>query len=336
MTLCLALALALVLELEAGAQTFPVPGPGHVPWVATGGAGGGIAGVEKRCTDLGANCVCSEPLDTTEDFAELPGSTVDFADSPSTHECNFVSGGAFGSERTSADFSMQLAASVAPMPAGSTVTRVMQLVGGGNNYLYGRAFATASDQRICLRYYMRVSNDFSGAGTPGGGCQSERNKVMQFAFGQSRLIQMEERSDFGSGCYGPGTYKNFWLPSHADPTGTPGQFTIDWDDCNSATGWCRFELCAEGDLDAGTGINIEGRITAIAVAKDEIRNTRTSGTWSPGVPFGGFAEGVSADIFHGQGSGPVGSKWISHFMQAAWPTAAGQWIGPACEVEGGC
>lgn len=297
-----------------------------------------VTGVEARCTELGANCVCSEPLDTTEDFAEMPGSGLDFADSPAATDCSGLSAGsAFSSDHGSGDFSMQLASSVAPMPVGATANRVMQIENGGANYLIGRSYATASDARMCQRYYMRVSNDFSGAGTPGGGCQSERNKVMQLGFGASKLVQIEERSDFGSGCYGPGTYKNFWIPSHADPTGTPGQFTIDWDDCNSSTGWCRFELCVEGDLDAGTGINIEGRITAIAVGKDEIRNTRTSGTWSPGVALGGFPEGWSADIFHGQGSGPVGKKWISHYMQAAWPTAAGQWIGCAEEVEGpGC
>lgn len=65
--LILVLALALALSLEAGAQTFPTPGPGHVPWTAiVGGGGGSVA----SCTN-GVDCYCDRatgngPLGTSD------------------------------------------------------------------------------------------------------------------------------------------------------------------------------------------------------------------------------------------------------------------------------
>lgn len=288
-------------------------------------------GVESRCTQLGTSCLCSEPMDTTDTFFNAGTESHNFTDSPPATECSKF-GVYFSTDGPANDFTTPPAVGAIATPGGG-VGNVVQAVGGHVIWLTPRQFAATSDQRLCMRYYKRVSNDFSGAGYPGSGCASERNKVFQMAFGATRLIQIEERSDFGSGCFGPGTYKNFWIVNHADANGTPGQFTIDWDDCNESAGWCRFEMCASGNLASGQNIKIEGRITALGTGKDEIRTTSSS-LWNPGTGFGGTV--IGGDVFHGQGSGPIGKQYLTHFIQAAWSTNQGQWIGPACEVEGGC
>lgn len=296
-------------------------------------AGSGVAqatnGVEARCLELGANCVCSEPMDSADVLFNRPPEAHNFTDSPAATDCSRF-GTYFESDNDASAFSTPTATGVLATPGGG-VNRVLRIEAGhgGIVWLQPRQSATATDRRMCMRYYKRVSNDYSGAGYPGQGCASERNKVFQMTFGASRIIQIEERSDFGSGCYGPGNYKDFWLVNHN--AGQSAPFTIDWDNCNERTGWCRFELCASGDLARGQNIKIEGRITALGIGKDEIRTVTTG--WNPGVGLGGSI--IGGDVFHGQGSGPLGHESLSHFMQATWPTDAGQWIGASTEFEGG-
>lgn len=216
----------------------------------------------------------------------------------------------------------------------------MQIVGGGANYLIGKYNPDPGTGRVCQRHYLRVSDDFTGTGYPGDGCPTERNKIMQIGFnsgGSTQVAQVGERADFGPGTScGPGIFRNF--VTTIDALGFTQNFSTSFSDCDSSSGWCRFEQCVSGNMETGTGISIEVRITPLSTG---ISETKDNGTVATPVNFSGamgqFAESFSADIFHGQGTGgDTGEKWISHFMEAHFPTNSGQWIGAACEIEGGC
>lgn len=284
---------------------------------------------EQRCDELGASCVCSEPMNVSD--GGIP-SGHDFSDSPSASECD-----RFGKFYDSNKSSSQVrTVSESGMPAGNTTSHVLEVTdaGGAIVWLNGRPRPAASDERVCVRYYFQVSSDFSGAGPNNVGCPSERNKLLQFSFGSASPYQVAEYP--GGSCQGPpgsglAPYGKITSIQHGMSSGgaislSPG---VDWTSCSEGEGWCRLESCVHGDLQSGRNIYVDTKIKALRTGVESVKLNH--GPINPGQ---GLSL-ASADIFHGQGSGPVGSRFISHFMQAAWSTDAGQWIGSAYEVESG-
>jgi len=293
------------------------------------------SGTEQRCTELGTNCDCSEPMNIN-DGSILTGH--DFTDSLNPTQCSNKYGYAF----FETDKNNIVTSSEFGMPAGNNVNYVLEIPAVGANiaWMKGRMSVDNSIKRTCIRYYKMVSIDYSGAGYPGAGpggssCPSERNKVIQFQFGGTQVQLQELAND--ANCHGPGTpnsYNPLVITNPADPGGQIGNYYFNnggvrWDDCWSTSGWCRIEMCGSGDLNQGTNINFEAKITPLATGIEHyaVQNV----LWNPGVP---MKSDTAGDLFHGQGQGGTGTEWISHFMQASWTTNSNQWIGSAYEIEG--
>ena len=306
----------------AYAQTFPVPGPGHVVWTAGGGGGGGSAAVESRCTELGANCTCSETLNGTYSYPVGSEESADFAVSPDATEC--------------LPFEMEPVGgpgkfvSVTPPVALGSVAKVMEAKSPPFAWLSAPA-PKVTTKRMCLRYYMMVSNDFSGIGNLS--CPAQRNKIMQATFngggGTVVLAQMQERSD-ADPCTGPGfgPYREIWLDTQI--SGTILSPSVRFSDCNVSTGWCRVEECVGSSNTLRTGglKTIEAYVKPLSGPESSAIVTESM-AGSSGAYWG-------ADLYHGGGTGAVGSRFISHFMAAELDTNAGQRIGDTCEAVGGC
>jgi hypothetical protein len=280
---------------------------------------------EQRCTELGAACECSEPMDTT---ATSIGDGHNFADSPASSECTqFGNGAFFGTNKSNVTTTSETR-----MPAGNTVDRVVEIpsAGGSIVWLLGRQKVDSSVKRACVRYYKMVTADYSGVGPNNQNCPSERNKIIQYQFGNTQ-IQLQERAN-GSVCTGPGTGNDYAPITITNPAITNYDLSprVDWGDCNENEGWCRIEMCATGNLSEGTNIGFEAKITTLSDGVEHYAEQSVS--WSPGTPMRDWSGG---DLYHGQGQGGKGTEWVSHFMQASFTSDSGQWIGAAYEVEGG-
>lgn len=283
---------------------------------------------EDRCDELGSNCICSEPMNAND--GAIPKGH-DFSDS-SAKECTAF-GLYYDSNKDSSNVSM---VSERDMPTGNAVSHVLAIGpgGGGIVWLNGRATPAATDQRVCVRYYFQVDPNFSGAGPNNVGCPSERNKMLQFSFGNASPYQLVEPA--GSTCAGPpgsglSPYRAFSSVQHGMASGGDRSLlpSADWSACFVGESWCRAEACVHGNLSSGTGIYVDARVNK--VNGGSVHELLNHGPVNPGQRL----SLASADLYHGQGSGPVGTRYISHFMQAAWSTNNGQWIGPAAEIETG-
>lgn len=292
-------------------------------------SGSSAVAAEQRCDELGSACVCSEPMNVND--GGIP-SGHDFSDSSGATECD-QHAKFFDTNKSSRDVRT---VTETDMPAGNATSHVLEVTdgGGGIVWLNGRPRASSSDARVCVRYYFKVSRDFSGAGPNNAGCPSERNKLLQFSFGSGSPYQVSELP--GPQCQGPpgsglAPYGDISSMQHGMSSGGARslQPPVDWTSCFEGEGWCRLESCVHGDLQAGRNIYVDTKLKALATGTEHV--ILNHGPVNPGQALSLAA----ADIFHGQGIGPRGSRFLSHFMQAAFSSNNGQWIGAAHEVEGG-
>jgi hypothetical protein len=84
-----------------------------------------------------------------------------------------------------------------------------------------------------------------------------------------------------------------------------------------------------GDLRTGRNIYVDARVNVLK--QGTTHQVINHGPVNPGQSLSLAA----ADIYHGQGTGARGARYLSHFMQASWTSNNDQWIGPAYEIEGG-
>ena len=198
-----------------------------------------VAGVEARCTQLiddgdgGTTCICSEQLDSTDTYLSVSDTSHDWTDSPHATSC--ASDAPNSAQTPGSVVTLSSAAGNARftnvaenvsgliMPAGNTVTNVLRIgpqsegTGGDVIWLEARQLVFNTDQRMCMRFYKRVDDDYSGAGfgqqtvvpvclddpcpLSNISCYTERNKLLQMAFG-NELLQLEDQSN-DQGCWGP-------------------------------------------------------------------------------------------------------------------------------------
>ena len=285
-----------------------------------GGNTGGTCGVapsgtnaERRCDELGANCVCSEPLAATgQDFVgqhNPPDSTTkQCADGP-TWDSN--SG----------------ARSVTPpnLPNGAAVNSVYELKyqNGGIHHVLGNTPVRAGSKRICIRQYHFLSSNFPQAVT--SSCTriksqeiSGRNMLVQTTWGSTRNMVSGILKDANGNLI---TDKSLSLRS-----GT----SLSQDDVLGR--WYTTETCVSGDLGVASGTvrSIESRMRIPDTGQEEVR-------YLPGVPFSGVDTRIDTvwigNLFT-QGNCSPGRRYAAYSMQAEWDTDEGQWIGPAAEMEG--
>jgi hypothetical protein len=285
--------------------------------------------MEEACSRLAAtgNCICSEPMAADEGGAFI-NNGHDFSDSPDASECMGNRSGmqSFGTSGTNRH-------KMVPVTGWGSVQFALNQKNGnfiwlnGANVVSGPAAFTSADRVQCYRYYQQVDANYSNAGS-GPACENggnQRNKLMQtnWSSAPNTLVQLQEAAD--STCPAVGSHGAITLTVEVF-----GQVrlspTITLGDCDTKP--CRIELCIDGNLKTGSNIVHRARVHSI--------KTGVTGSVSLGPAFHGaptLADFWGGDLFH---SGPTGDSRNGYFMEARWQTDNDQWIGPACEIEGGC
>lgn len=260
-------------------------------------AGAVAASPETRCTEIdgqGGRCICSSTLNATDRNAQ-------------------------GSRRCSEalDTSRWSAVSESGMPAGNTVDWVWQRTASSitrSDTISGPT-PGSGDKRICVRYYARFSPGFSAKT---GTC--EREKVQELRPGMTPQFQNEVS---GSGF-------NIFMSVGENLSSAGPNYRVD-PDCVGK--WCRLEMCwgaVSGNLrDGGTGLP-DAWVQPVDGSSPEQHLALASGT---PVSFTGNWTGAWIANLYNQGNCASNTRYISHAIQATWPTNAGQRIGAAYEVE---
>lgn len=287
---------------------------------------------ESRCTDLGTNCICSEPIAASEAGAFI-NFGHDFSDSPDSIECMGNRPG-FQNYGTSAEN----VNTMVPVAEWGSVQYALNQRRGfmwitGSNVVSGPKAFTSSDRVQCYRYYKQVDDLYSnsGAGSNCEGRPSLRNKIFQSSWGSSDParadgIQLQEKSN--GPCAPLGSHHNFHVTT-ADETGNGSHFispSVNFNDCDDKP--CRFEFCIDGNLSAGTNIVHRARVHSLETGVTGTVTTPPENLGPPSLPWA-----WGGDLFH---SGPTGDARNGYFMEARWQSDGNQWIGAACEIEGGC
>jgi len=298
---------------------------------------------EQRCTDLGANCICSEPLNTN---SLVPASNPDYlnpADS-TTKQCGTFQNAPV---RPAADFS---AVAAYDLPAG--INYVLRRRGNGGATTaqietpIGASLHTSSTRRICLRWYTRLSADYQYKAA--GVCESFKFGELQWASGAGWGVHW----DFAEGSGGGGermTIARFDSNSNgaAEDSYNLGNSGA-WVSKYMKAEWTYAELCASGQIQAGLGISIEGYVRGVDSGKTRTWPKTLIGdacaqiypATNPAANCGsaGTVGGLGINLYRGAdqgGAGCTGTRDTTHFLVAAWDSDAGQLIGAASEVEGG-
>lgn len=283
---------------------------------------GTSAAQEQRCVELGANCDCSETLDTRAPHYEKSGVPNNWYWNPSNTtgslQCGDASG-RFGNGVHDPDQVLH----VVParyMPAGSSVANVWEWRTFGVDTARGRVDKiTSSTRRMCIRGYYNYTPDFSL-------WPDTNNKVNEIAWNDfsGGHGSLQGATSFGGSPIGyrvgnssNGTFNVVPSGDHITPQ-----------DCAST--WCLVEMCISGKIRAGEDLTADfwvhttdGRLSA----------SRT------GTQVGDIAGGLYQiwiyNLWRGANPVVVGSRFMSHAMQASWDTDRGQRIGAAYEIEGG-
>lgn len=294
------------------------------------------AAEEARCAELGASCVCSEPLNTDTYHQGSWASTgrrhyADPADS-TTMEC----GGSSTINNWEAIRVVPKSDPAAGLPSDASIDWVMKSVNDSYDPFeidVGAGFVSGSTRRVCQRAYVKFSKPFTGFGqTSSQGTYCGANKQQEFWFGGTTGIQLSNTGGGGNFDLWCGPFSN--CPSSNELNeqyGAGGQLVLS--DCQD--NWCIQEICLSGDIQGGTSLTLEGTFEQVGVPQPKkttymrqnigSQGSGLSGAW----PITGYRECSGGGAI---GSNPdVGYRLFSHVMVAAWNSDAGQTIGPAAE-----
>lgn len=280
---------------------------------------------EQRCTALGANCACSEPMDGPETSV---GSVVptghDFTSSDNATECWGRGSGYLNFDSSSSQNQVSVSS------WGNARYALRQA--NGFFWMYGKdpTALTSNDRTVCYRYYKQVDSNYGSAGgdpgNSGGSCPNTtwRNKIMQSEIG-GQQVQLEEDATYSCPRVGE------WNPISISIDNGPSegnyalQPKVGFGSCVSKP--CRIEFCIEGNLTTGKNIRYRSKIVSLANGTEH-----TAVSPVVNLPSGPTNKWVwGGDMFH---SSPSGDANHGYFMQAIWPTVGNQWIGGATEIEG--
>jgi hypothetical protein len=314
-------------------------------WAAIALALAAIAGpasagpAEQRCTALGANCDCSDPLNTTSYTQKLIGGdfyVADFADSEGTgsKDCgknNYGDGNRYFFEGNHSPQTYFKFPAPTGMPSGNSVSNVLHWTyvppgDGPSDHGFGRLeVINSSTRRICMRHYEQFSDDYN----------SHSSKIMMIQASGAEIVQITDGGRNGriiGIVYGNGGDHDKNFPDVELPQANEPRIF----DCTTGSGtWCGIEECIAGNIQAGTNLTVDLHFWTTNGAKNYLK-TGISATNSSGN--GPITNLEPMMMYRGSsllGGPALGTRKFSHVMQAHWDTNAGQFIGPAAEVEGG-
>lgn len=320
---------------------------------------------EQRCNALGANCVCSEPLQMTG-YTNLdpPNGYFWNPNDSTTLECNGGLGSAVGYAVTMQDLLNRSTISsdatiLAALPAGNTVQRFLKYNEGftgqfflGHDFFSSLQFST----RVAMRWYEYYSPNYGFDDDPGfngvspgvNSCQG--NKLMELAIpGQDQIVD----EGFGipniypftmfdingsQDCCGFSQLNNTMPQNVLQHAMGPQTFGVSPYYTYQRGNWLRWELVI---------VNRDSHINpyeAHLFVKNVTQNAPEYEVIDTCLPNAGLltpCQHKSSQILHAvsingyrQGTCP-GYRAYSYVMMAGWDTNAGQRIGAAVEIEGG-
>lgn len=301
------------------------------------------AGNEPLCDELGSNCICSEPLDTTTysnsgtgaAFWWNPGDTT-------TKQCGlFGSTNGFIEENSFSHSGVSSGEEIDNLPAGHTNTYVLKS-GSATMGFIGHYLPSTPTARVAMRGYVYYSTDFDFTNE-----NSCTNSGKTFQLGSPGPIM----SHTGTPHLYSWTSGNDWVSD------TPGQ---PFDCCVKGPGhdagvdgegfahfrgkWFRYELIVRNTTTTGQTIiqvyrkNVtddgpEYKIIDTSIATTQPVGDNWTSTIAASLSPPDQVRDLWFDLFrHGNCSG---HNALSHVLVAAWSTDSGQRIGAASAIEGG-
>lgn len=312
---------------------------------------------ELRCAELGANCVCSEPLNTTT-YNSLFGYDFNPADS-TTKQCTKATSSAPGSTledsagfryvvETSGAMHTALPNKISGLKLLRTKTSAEGNAAGGGQFI-GHEFATTEKTaRIALRGYKYFSSDYQ-LYRPGT-CENS-SKLMQI--GQDASLSAIVSGTGGS--YDMYGWINWNFGSLNCCTVAPGglPFVGQYTESNINGKWMRYEMIINNTLPSGPvttfqlyAKNITDNLPEIKIVDSTIEtldpsadptNPNSNQSWTRAIattvkPNQRISQIVFNLFRRDNCTGYIG---LTHILAAAWDVNAGQRIGPAVEIEGG-
>ncbi len=272
---------------------------------------------EERCTELGAACLCSEPLNFVRNGGNAYGSHVDPPDSEGAgaRECG-PGGVALQWDR---DGDQWYSTPVPERPANASPAwqhvQAVEHYGPPRevNWWYGKGFSTQNGT-ACMRVYHN-NGDLEFFTSPG-----QRLKVAQW---HTPMLNQLEWDWGGSGYLRP-----------QGGGGIKGN-RVSFDDCRDS--WCRIEYCLDYN---GSTVQWRMRVTSVdnpshqEVIAQPDSAARSLGSLSLNdnqVALGDIHMQCSADT-----GCLTGRRYLAYGMQTLIePVNRNWWPGPAYEVEGG-
>jgi hypothetical protein len=276
---------------------------------------------EQRCTELGASCVCSEPLNTTT-FAGGP----DFwnpADS-TTKQCSVESASPGGAiVRTSSTITSSAdATALAALPAGHSVSRFVRANDGhqGTFYLGNGVPVSSSLVRLAARWYIwhTPTFDFKLEGS------CDNSKIAQFD--NNALVDYTL-------AFHTYNYLNFSPGIDCCVTGPGPNANVASSQMKGK--WWRFEVVMSNRSGPNFDVKMYGKnvtdngpeLTLIDLSANKLVSSLTPPSLMSTILSNNHRFSAA-----GTCRGWIG---ISHYMMAGWTTNAGQRIGLAREIESG-
>jgi hypothetical protein len=288
-------------------------------------------GEEQRCKDLGASCICSEPLNTNV-LPKAGDAWQNPADS-TVKECTNLNQSmpGYALERPNQDlFGANDSLVLSRLPQGH---QIRYYVRPPNNHLgmfsigHYPGAPSEFEKRIAARWYIYRSDDFEFAND--GTCHNAK-----FAqFGGGALL------DSSFGYVHMYNFVNWSVKRDCCMVG-PGPDNLDKQDWRGK--WYRAEIVFSNI--SGPGFNAEVFLKNVTDNLPEIKVVDLKYTTSEWTPDGGLTppsrmDQIAVNAFRSLGANTVGEclgwQGFSHYMFAGWTTDAGQRIGPAYEIEGG-
>lgn len=301
------------------------------------------AGSEARCDELGSNCICSEPLNTTTfsnsgtgaAFWWNPGDTT-------TKQCGlFGSTNGFIEENTFTHSGVSTGEAINALPSGHTNTYVMQS-GSATIGFIGHYLPATPTERVAMRGYVYYSTDFDFTNE-----NSCTNSGKTFQLGSPGPIM----SHTGTPHLYSWTSGDDWT---SDTAGQPFDCCVKGPGHDAAVeneffdgfrgNWFRYELIVRNTTTTGqtiiqvyrkdvTNDGPEYKIIDTSIATTQLVGDNWTSTIASSLSPPAQVRDLWFDLFrHGNCNG---TNALSHIMVAAWSSDAGQRIGAATEIEGG-
>lgn len=296
------------------------------------------AGNEARCDELGANCVCSEPLQATA-YPDYGSNSHWNPNDTTTKQCDVEGTPGAAIARNGWDLEISTdATALSRLPAGHSIARFLKGPEAHKGIFFvGHQMTSGSTYtpRIAFRYYTYHSDayNFSDEVDPNLGCNSKWLQVDSGLLGDKTHgeVHMYNFLEFITGtqdcCFvGPGpSGNNFTRASWPGKWWRIEVVMTNRDAFTSGQHW-RMQIYAKNVTDG----------TAEQVVIDTDQPSTQLNLVNPRRP-GAVMNKLLVNNYRGENFANQCTGWSGtlHYMAAGWDTDAGQRIGAASEIEGG-